>query len=319
MKNLMRKKEEDKASEEEFNKKAHLKGKNRTAVSAETYGQYNKKKEFVPKVISKSKEQINRIKTSIIHSIIFQNLENNEVNIVINGMEEKNYNPGEFVIKQGESGDCLFIVEKGDLECYKRFGNDTNDKLLKVYSSGDSFGELALLYNAPRAASVKAKTKSILWSLDRETFNYIVKDASMKKREKYEKFLKSVEILSTIDGYEIYQICDALKTCSFKDGDYVIKEGEMGDVFYIIEEGKAAATKTIEPGKPPVVVKEYKTGDYFGELALIKGDPRAANIIAKSDLRLLSLDRYAFKRLLGPIEDILKRNSNKYQKFMNNF
>jgi len=86
--------------------------------------------------------------------------------------------------------------------------------------------------------------------------------------------------------------------------------------FYIIEEGEATATKTLEPGKQPVMVLEYKTADYFGELALLKGEPRAANIIAKTDLRLVSLDRNSFKRLLGPIEEILKRNFDHYSKYI---
>ena len=191
-----------------------------------------------------------RIKTSIINSVIFQSIDTTEVTIVINAMEEKVFTPGQTVIQQGENGDCLFIVESGELDCYKKINE--KDQLLKSYGPGESFGELALLYNAPRAATVKSKTKSILWTLDRETFNYIVKDASMKKREKYEKFLKSIEILSTVDGYELTQISDALRTCQYKAGDYVIKEGEMGDVFYILEEGIAVAVKTTEPGKNKV-------------------------------------------------------------------
>jgi cAMP-dependent protein kinase regulator len=137
-----------------------------------------------------------------------------------------------------------------------------------------------------------------------------------KKRQKYEEFLKRVEILSTIDPYEITQISDALKTASFRQGEYVIREGEMGDVFYMIEEGEAEATIISEPGKPPVTVKNYKQGDYFGELALIKGEPRAANVVARTNIRLVSLDRGSFKRLLGPIEEILKRNAEKYVKFI---
>ena len=66
----------------------------------------------------------------------------------------------------------------------------------------------------------------------------------------------------------------------------------------------------------PVEVKTYKAGEYFGELALIKGEPRAANVIATSDAKVISLDRNSFKRLLGPLEDILKRNSDTYIKYM---
>jgi cAMP-dependent protein kinase regulator len=144
----------------------------------------------------------------------------------------------------------LYVVEKGDLECYKRLANSENSepKFLKNYGPGDAFGELALLYNAPRAATVKAKTEAILWALDRQTFNHIVKDSATNKRNQYESFLKSVEILSTMDAYEIGQIADALRTATFKEGDAIIKEGEFGDIFYVIEEGEAIATKTLEPG-----------------------------------------------------------------------
>ena len=96
--------------------------------------------------------------------------------------------------------------------------------MVKQYFPGDSFGELALLYNSARAATVVAKTKCIIWSLDRETFNIIVKESSMKKRQQYESFLKSVDILKEIDSYELGQICEALKTCNYNEGDYIIKE-----------------------------------------------------------------------------------------------
>jgi len=61
---------------------------------------------------------------------------------------------------------------------------------------------------------------------------------------------------------------------------------------------------------------KYKSGDYFGELALIKNTVRAANIIATTDCTAVSLDRDSFKRLLGPMEEILKRNFAKYEKYM---
>ena len=290
----------------------------RSAVSAEVYGEYHKKENFVARVVPKTQEQIKRIKSSVIHSFLFGNLEQKDLEVVINAMEEKVFKKGENIITQGEKGDCLYFVEEGKLNCYKKFQGEETPKLVKEYQSGDAFGELALLYNAPRAATITVESdKVITWVLDRETFNHIVKGAAQKKREKYENFLKNVEILGTIEPYELMQISDALKTASFKKGDYIIKEGEMGDVFYILEEGECEATKTLEPGKPDTVIKEYKVGDYFGERALIKGEPRAANIIAKSEtVKVISLDRISFKRLLGPIEEILKRNIDKYQTFL---
>ena len=56
---------------------------------------------------------------------------------------------------------------------------ESEEKYLKTYEPGEAFGELALLYNAPRAATIKAKNNCTLWVLDRNTFNHIVKDASM--------------------------------------------------------------------------------------------------------------------------------------------
>ena len=290
----------------------------RSGVSAEVYGKFHKKEDFVARVIKKTPEQIQRIKTSVIHSFLFGNLEPKDLEVVINAMEEKKFKKGENIITQGENGDCLYFVEEGNLNCYKKFQGVDEPKLVKKYQPGDAFGELALLYNAPRAATITAESNSVItWVLDRETFNHIVKEAAQKKREKYENFLKNVEILSTIEPYELMQISDALKTATFKKGDYIIKEGEMGDVFYILEEGKCEATKTLEPGKPDTVIKEYDVGGYFGERALIKGEPRACNIIAISDtVKVISLDRISFKRLLGPIEDILKRNIDKYQTYI---
>ena len=308
--------EEQKKIDEEMKKRQTKKKGNRTSVSAEVYGIHNIKKPYVPRVIPKTTEQISRIKDKCMQSFIFNSLEDKELKTVIDSFEEKKYNAGQPVITQGEEGDVLYLVDSGELTCEKVFKAGDPPTYLKTYVPGESFGELALLYNAPRAATIKAKTNAILWALDRECFNNIVKDAAMKKREKYENTLKKVELLKSVDPYELGQICDALKSVTYKSGDVIIRQNDTGDVFYILDEGRCHAEKVFEEGKPAEKVKYYESCDYFGELALLKGEPRAATIIADTDCKLLTLDRMAFKRLLGPLENILQRNSENYTKYM---
>lgn len=119
---------------------------------------------------------------------------------MIDAFSEKQVEAGEKVIEQGEDGDVLYLVSEGTLDCTKIFSD--GEKWLKEYGPGDTFGELALLYNAPRAATIKAKTNATLFALDRETFNNIVKDAAQKKRQGFENTLSKIEILQEMDDYE---------------------------------------------------------------------------------------------------------------------
>merc|ERR1719355_581306 len=112
-------------------------------------------------------------------------------------MSEVKLGVKERVINQGEQGDFLFVIESGKLDCLIKQG-DEEEKVVKTCEVGDVFGELALLYNCPRAASVTAKEHCVCWQLDRESFTHIVKDAAIKRREKYESFLKNVALISSI-------------------------------------------------------------------------------------------------------------------------
>ena len=255
----------------------------RSSVSAEAFGLYNKKEDFKPTVIPKSDETKDKIRERLSKAFMFSALADKEKDIVIDAMSEHRAAPGDYIIKQGDDGDNLYVVESGKLKCEKLFSGNSEPTFLKFYEPGEAFGELALLYNAPRAATIIADQDSVLWGLDRKTFNHIVKDAAAKKREKYEEFLKTVEILKNMDPYERSKLADAFKEENYENGDYIIREGDQeGNVFYFIEHGEAVATKTTEPGKPPVEVMQYKPGQYFGERSLIENEPRAANVIAKS-------------------------------------
>merc|ERR1719160_1218179 len=277
----------------------------RASVSAEAYGAWNQKKAFTPPSYPKSDEQKARLKAVLTKSFLFQSLDESQVGQVIGAMQEKILEPKTRVINQGDDGDFLFVIESGVLDCYIK--KEDTEILVSTKEAGDAFGELALLYNCPRAASVESRERCTLWQLDRETFNHIVKESAQKKREKHEAFLKEVPLLSTMDAYSRSQIADALKTEEFKDGETIVKENEEGNKFYLLEDGEAVASKVGAP------VMDYKAGMYFGELALLKNQPRAATVTSKGTCKVLSLDRGSFKRLLGPLDELLGKEANKYK------
>jgi cAMP-dependent protein kinase regulator len=140
---------------------------------------FNKKEDFKSRVIPKTNEQKERMMKTITKSILFQSLEDQELHTVIDAFEEVNFGEKQFVITQGEQGEVLYLIETGQLSCFKKFSPNEEPKFLKHYYPGEYFGELALLHNAPRAASIQADIDCTMWALDRETFNHIVKDAAM--------------------------------------------------------------------------------------------------------------------------------------------
>lgn len=155
---------------------------------------------------------------------------------VIDAVEEVKYNAGDIIIKQGDPGDQFYLLEEGTCEVWLPQPDNPEPQMVKEYSAGDSFGELALLYNAPRAATVKASTNCVLWAMDRMTFRTILLHTTSNKRKLYEKFLEDVPLLKTLDKYERSAIADVLETEYFEEGQEILVEGQPGDKFYILEE-----------------------------------------------------------------------------------
>jgi len=108
---------------------------------------------------------------------MFGSLGEKELNIVADAMTIQKPSKGATIIEEGKDGNDMFVVEKGTFKCTKVIKGKLT--FLKNFEAGDAFGELALLYNAPRAATVTCELpNSVLYRLDRETFNAIVKEAS---------------------------------------------------------------------------------------------------------------------------------------------
>lgn len=221
---------------------------------------------------------------------------------------------GEDIIVQGDTvnNDTFYLLEEGSVDVYITKKGEEETKV-HTYKPGDSFGELAIMYNAPRAATCRVSGEAKLWVLDRLSFKIIVVAASMQKREKYQNFLSQVEILSSLNEMEVMTLADSLAEETFQDQSIIMTQGEEGNHFYIILDGTAEISKTDSAG----VSQHLGTrtvGDYFGEIALMSSKPRQATIKAVGVLKLLVIDRSTFVRVLGSLEDIMQRNMGLYSK-----
>ncbi|CAG8065859.1 unnamed protein product [Penicillium salamii] len=284
----------------------------RTSVSAESLNPTEAGSEsWSPPHHPKSEEQVSRLKSAVSNNFLFSHLDDDQFTTVLHALVEKPIPAKDIkVISQGDAGDYFYIVEKGNFDIYihssgsVQSGPEGLGNKVASTGPGGSFGELALMYNAPRAATViSTEAKSTLWALDRITFRRILMDSAFQRRRMYEAFLEEVPLLSSLKPYERSKIADALDTIKYPANSAIIHEGDPGDAFYLLESGEAEATKNGVSGP----VKNYHRGDYFGELALLDDKPRQASITTKTDVKVARLGRDGFKRLLGPVEEMMRR------------
>lgn len=283
----------------------------RTSVSAESLTPTSTSQDWSPPSHPKSADQIERLRKAVSSNFLFSSLAEEQATQVLGALQEKPLpKAGMRVITQGDVGDYFYIVENGQFDIFvnpsgrMEAGSDGIGNKVTSVGPGGSFGELALMYNAPRAATVVSTEASLLWALDRVTFRRILMDAAFQRRRMYEGFLSEVPLLESLETYERSKIADALETVKYPAGSTIIQMGEKGEDFFLIESGTAEVFKD----NRSEILKTYGKGDYFGELALLNDAPRAASVIAKTDVKVAKLGKDGFARLLGSLEGIMRRN-----------
>lgn len=281
----------------------------RGAVSAEPVSEEDATS-YVKKVVPKDYKTMAALSKAIAKNVLFSHLDENERSDIFDAMFPVNCLPGETVIQQGDEGDNFFIIDQGEVEVF------VNNVAVITIGEGGSFGELALIYGTPRAATVCAKTDVKLWGIDRDSYRRILMGSTIRKRKMYEEFLARVSILESLDKWERMTVADSLETVTFDDGDTIVKQGEAGDDFYIIVEGCAVVLQQKAESEEAAEVGRLGPSDYFGEIALLLDRPRAATVVARGLLKCVKLDRARFERVLGPCGDILKRNITQYNSFV---
>ncbi|XP_067929002.1 cAMP-dependent protein kinase regulatory subunit-like isoform X2 [Watersipora subatra] len=265
---------------------------------------------YIKKVVPKDYKTMAALSKAISSNVLFSHLDENERSDIFDAMFPVHRHAGEVIIRQGDEGDNFYVIDSGDVDVY------LNNQLVLNISEGGSFGELALIYGTPRAATVIAKTDVKLWGIDRLSYRRILMGSTIRKRKMYEEFLSKVAILENLDKWERCTIADALEPVSFEDQDVITRQGEPGDDFFLIIEGTAVVEQRSPDSELPVEVGKLGASDYFGEIALLLDRPRAATVIAKGALKCVKLDRQRFERVLGPCSDILKRNIEHYSSYV---
>jgi cAMP-dependent protein kinase regulator len=237
-------------------------------------------------------------------NFLFSSLSNDELRQLIDAMAPHSVAAESIIIKQGDIGDYFYVVEDGKVD-FQVDGNSVGN-----CGRGASFGELALLYDSPRAATCVADTDCKLWKVDQHTFRYMLAKQQSNQNKEINEILVKVPFLSELEDQMLSKIIDALSEVRFKKGDYIFKKGDIGDMFYILEKG-TAKVHDIGFGDTKFDDIDIESGAYFGERALLTGEPRAAHVTATSDCVCLALSRESFEATLGPLQNLIDRAMTK--------
>ncbi|XP_023087229.1 cAMP-dependent protein kinase type II-alpha regulatory subunit isoform X2 [Piliocolobus tephrosceles] len=268
----------------------------RVSVCAETYNPDEEEEDTDPRVIHpKTDEQRCRLQEACKDILLFKNLDQEQLSQVLDAMFERIVKADEHVIDQGDDGDNFYVIERGTYDILVTKDNQTRS--VGQYDNRGSFGELALMYNTPRAATIVATSEGSLWGLDRVTFRRIIVKNNAKKRKMFESFIESVPLLKSLEVSERMKIVDVIGEKLYKDGERIITQTKSNK----------------DGGNQEVEIARCHKGQYFGELALVTNKPRAASAYAVGDVKCLVMDVQAFERLLGPCMDIMKRNISHYE------
>lgn len=251
-------------------------------------------------VIPKDYKTMQALERAFENNVLLRSCDEEQRGHIFDAMSEQTFTKGTVIIKQGDSGNFFYVIDQGEVEVL------VNDKQVALISEWGTFGELALIHGRPRQATVVAKTDVVkLWAIDRETYRKILMSLQQQKREKYDDFLSKVRILDNLQDWERLTVADALEAVSFEAGMAIVREGDLGNEFFIVIDGTADVTQNSAGNIKKV--GQLGPSDYFGELALILDRPRAATVTAKTYIRCVKLDRSRFERVMGPAMDILKR------------
>eukprot|EP00931_Biecheleriopsis_adriatica_P057523 TRINITY_DN34132_c0_g1_i1.p1 TRINITY_DN34132_c0_g1~~TRINITY_DN34132_c0_g1_i1.p1 ORF type:complete len:918 (+),score=218.73 TRINITY_DN34132_c0_g1_i1:34-2754(+) len=304
----------------------HKTNSRRGGVSAEVHEEHAWERPQHEKTMQEQKQ----LMQVLLHShdsklkMLFGNLSNEGLQKVVEAMFVKNVKCDEAIIRLGdEEADFFYIVKTGKFDIFaprkiqKADGDSSTSspQLVKVFEAepGFCFGEAALLYNAPRSGTIVATEDSSVWSLDRKSFRTLTTRSQKEKFDEYRDFLRRCDVFHELNEEQIASLAEVVGEEDFSDNEAILVQGERDNNMFVILRGEAVACIKGEQGE--VEVKTYGAGDFFGEIALLMGEPRKASVYAKGNLTCILITKSIFDRVLGPLRDFLKNNMAKYEKY----
>lgn len=222
-------------------------------------------KESELKVIDKTEQEAARISQILKNTPILSHLDEHQMETIQNVMFSVEKSDGDVIISQGDYGDNFYVVNGGTVEVFIDSSDTGERHLVKTCEAGDAFGELAIMYNAPRAASCIAKGDVRLWALDRVSFNVILMKTTIAKRKSMTDVLLKIPVFASTSEYERLTIADTLQEETFPDKSIICNQADRGDKFYLVHEGTAVCT-IVQDDETSVEVARLSSGSYFGEV-----------------------------------------------------
>ena len=231
---------------------------------------------------------------------LFATMRDDEIHLLVTRLKLVHHSPGDVIIRQGKRGDRFYIIRQGHVQVTQRDEHGVTEVVNQLYR-GDYFGELALLEDTPRNATCTATVPSETLTLSKRDFDELVRD-HFEMRDKLDdsianaELLRRIPIFSEMDGIQIQHMAAKLQEETIEAGEIVIRQGEVGDKFYVIKTGKVLVYVSV--AGVDKVIAERGPGEYVGEVALLLDEPRSASVKTLTPVSFLTLERKDFNRLV---------------------
>jgi cGMP-dependent protein kinase 1 len=247
---------------------------------------------------NKTAEDRNIIITALNNHFIFTSLSEEDKEIVAESMQLYIFSPGSIVFEQDRPSKSYYVVRSGNLEVIVK-----GRKVNKIHT-GEGFGELALLHDNPRSATIRCTDRVTLWGIERQMFRKVIEEMNTQIYEQNREFLEKVNLLQPLSSKQKDSLAAYLVPHKYTVGQKIISEGETGQQLFIIKEG----TVSVQQGSKEIT--RIKKGGYIGETALLNNTPRTATCIAMDSVKCVSLSRETLQRILhNQLQDVMEKNT----------